>query len=571
MKKLLATTMLLAAAASAQSNLTPQQKEVDFRYVYGLFTTYYAPMDWKKQFVGVDGLDISPWLAKVAATKTDVEFYDVLQEYVNQFQDTHVNFTIPTNHTAQLGFTVDIYDGKPLIDTINRSLLPQRDFPFAVGDEVVSVDGVSADDMIARYSKYYQQGNPAATRRQAAARISSRAQSRVPDVAQLGDTATVEIRRQNGELETYTIKWIKTYLPLEVGPVPSPKISAAGPRTARSAQDDYMAPLRELQWGGFKPESPDLGVLNYGSRNPVFVNGLGSNFTRRLGGNSSDFFYSGVFTNDGLRIGYIRVPNYAPASIPVALQQLDTEIAYMQANTDGLVVDEMRNTGGNLCFGENVVQRLIPDRFQTTGFMLRAFFLRVQSYYLSMLSAKNSGASPEVIQQYEMLYNAMNAAYQSNRGVTEPIPVCASSLERDTARNAAGQSIAYTKPVMMLIDEFSTSTADSVPAMMQENGRGILYGMRTNGAGGNNTAFDGPAYSEGSVGITIGVQARRSKVLRDGYPYTNIIENVGVHPDVVDDYMTKENLLQNGAPFVQRFIWAVSAYIRQLQPPPPAN
>ena len=49
--------------------------------------------------------------------------------------------------------------------------------------------------------------------------------------------------------------------------------------------------------------------------------------------------------------------------------------------------------------------------------------------------------------------------------------------------------IAYQKPIMMLIDEFSVSTADSVAGMFQDAGRGVLYGMRTNGAGGNNTAY----------------------------------------------------------------------------------
>jgi hypothetical protein len=563
MNKLIAITMLMAAAMSAQSNLTPQQKEVDFRHVYGLFNTYYAPMDWKKQFLGVDGLDIVPWLAKVAATRTDIEFYDVLQEYVNQFQDTHVSYTLFTNHVAQLGFSVDLYDGKALIDTINRTLLLARDFPFGVGDEVLSVDGVSAEEMVAKYSRYYQQGNPMATRRQAAARISTRSQQRIPDLSLLGDTASVVIRRQSGAVETYSIKWTKSALPAEVGPVPSPKTSARKSNSARITPDNYRAALEELQWAGFKPDSQDLGVLNYGARNPIFINGLGSNFTRRLGANANDFFYSGVFTNDNLKIGYVRVPNYSPPSTPTALTQLDAEIAFMQANTDGLIVDEMRNTGGSLCFGENVVQRLIPDRFQVTGLILRAYYNRVQGFYFNWLSAINSGASPEVIQQWETLYNAMKAAYQSNRGMTEPIPICTSSLERDTVRNASGQSIAYTKPLMMIIDEFSTSTGDSVPAMMQENGRGILYGMRSNGAGGNNTSFDGPPYSEGIVGLTIGVQARRSKVLRNGYPLTNIVENVGIHPDVVDDYMTRENLLQSGAPFIQRFLWAMSAYIRQ--------
>ncbi|MDZ4802413.1 MAG: S41 family peptidase [Bryobacteraceae bacterium] len=561
MNRIIAIAVLVAASVSAQ-NLTPQQKEVDFRHIYGLFTTYYAPMDWKKQLLNVDGLDIKPWLAKVAAATTDLEFYDVCAEYAGSFQDTHVNFQIPSVFLAQLGFGVDLYDDKPLIESINRTLLPQRDFPFVIGDEVVSVDGESAESLIAKFSRYYAQGNPRATRRQAAARIGSRSQSRFPLAPMVGETAQVVIRRQNGDQETYTIKWTKTGLPVEVGPTISPKLASVA-RSKQAAANDYMSELRALQFSGVTGNETELGLLSYGSRNPIFINGLGSGFTRRLGAGAQDFYYSGVFRTDGLSIGYIRIPNYSPPSQPLAILQLDAEIAFFQANTDGLIVDEMRNTGGNLCFGEEVVRRLTPNRFAVTGFQLRAYFARVTGFYFSMINARNAGAAPEVIEQYEKLYAAMLAAYQSNRGVTEPLPLCTSSLERDTIRNAAGVSTAYTKPIMMVTDEFSTSTADSVPAMFQENNLGVLYGYRTNGAGGNNTGFDGGAYGESFVGLTIGVQARRSPVLREGYPYTNILENVGVHPDVVEDYMTKDNLLQSGAPFVQRMLWAMSAYIRQ--------
>ena len=67
------------------------------------------------------------------------------------------------------------------------------------------------------------------------------------------------------------------------------------------------------------------------------------------------------------------------------------------------------------------------------------------------------------------------------------------------------------------------------------------------------------------LGMTIGVQVKHTPVLAEGYPYTGKLENVGVHPNVVNDYMTKENLLQNGAPFVKQFLDGAAAYIRQLQ------
>ena len=61
MTRVLVTAVLATVAAFAQ-NLTPEQKEADFRYLASQFVTYYAPLDWKKQFLRVDGLDIKAWL-----------------------------------------------------------------------------------------------------------------------------------------------------------------------------------------------------------------------------------------------------------------------------------------------------------------------------------------------------------------------------------------------------------------------------------------------------------------------------------------------------------------------------
>jgi hypothetical protein len=305
------------------------------------------------------------------------------------------------------------------------------------------------------------------------------------------------------------------------------------------------------------------GVLNFGSRTPIFVGGLPPTFTRRLGGNAADFFYSGTFKHEELTLGYIRIPNYAPASQAVALQQFQREIDFMAANTDGLIVDEMRNTGGFLCFGEEIASRLIPYPFKATGFQLRAYWTRMLGFYNAMINAKAQGAPPDVVARYELLFKALADANAKLRGLTEPVPLCTSSLNRDPATDASGSLIAYRKPLMLLTDEFTLSTADSVASMIQDAGRGVLYGMRTNGAGGNNTTYDAGPFSEGLAGMTIGLQTRSRPVATPDYPTTIYIENVGVRPEVVNNYMTRENLLQNGAPFVRNFLETMAAYVRQ--------
>lgn len=556
MRKLI-TCMTLWIVAAAAQNLTPSQKDADFRYLVSLYATYYAPLSWKNQVFQFNALDIKPWLDKVAATTSDLDFYEVEAAYISSLNDTHVQFTLPSDFVAQLGFGVDLYDNKLLIDTLNRGLLPASQYPFTIGDELVSIDGEDAQSLTDKLAKYVPQGNPRAARRQGAQRLTSRFQSRFPHAVDLGDSATVVIRRQNGAMETYTIPWIKTGTPLRVGPVPSPRSMAQ-----RRGESEETDPLEELQFSGVLPQDLD-GVNGYGARNPIFIGGLGTGFTRRLGGAAADFFYSGVFQAGDLKIGYIRIPNYAPPSQATAFRQFETEILFMNANTDGLVIDEMRNTGGNLCFGEELARRLTPYEFRATGFELRAYWVRVLGFYNAYINAVATNQPPDVVAMYQNIFNEMLSANRDGRVVTNPLPLCSSSLMRQPLLAADGSLIAYQKPVMVIIDDFSTSTADSFAGMMQDSGRALLYGMRSNGAGGNNTAFDAGNYSESFVGMTLALQSRKEATTTDGFPNTRYIENVGVRPQVVNDYMTKENLLNNGATFVSQFVQTMSDYIRQ--------
>src|SRR5439155_23630532 len=129
-----------------------------------------------------------------------------------------------------------------------------------------------------------------------------------------------------------------------------------------------------------------------------------------------------------------------------ALTELDGEIAYFQANTDGLVVDEMRNPGGNLCFGENVMTRFATGPFQSTSFDMRVFHSRLSSFYNSLQSAIAAGADQWIIDSYRTIVDALTSAYNEKRGLTGPLPLCTPLIFRYS--NVPH----YTKPIMLMID-----------------------------------------------------------------------------------------------------------------------
>lgn len=486
--------VVLAAAGGSQcsAQLSAEQKAADFKYLAGIYAKQYASYEWKRTLFNFDALDIAPWLQRVATTANDLDFYELCVEYVASLNDSHVPFILPSNFVASLGFTVDIYDGKVLVDSINRTRLPLARFPFQIGDELVAVDSRPVEQLIAGFAKYAPQSNARSTRRRAAGRIVTRPQGRMPHAVDVGDGAAVEMRLSTGETMTFTIPWLKTGVPMRVGPVPSPHANRA--RSAVFGGDEEETPEWLRTWMELQHSAAtDLeGELGTGARAPIFV--LPAGFQQRRGTAAADFFFSGSYLAEGRRIGFLRIPSYGSLAASV-LQELDTEIAWFEANTDGLVVDDMRNPGGFLCFGENIVGRLTPYQFRATGYELRATWSRVLGFHSALNNARLLNADKWIIDLYEVLLRDLMQAYGENRGRTGPIPLCSASIDRLPPTDLQGRGLSYTKPLIMLIDEFSTSTADSVPAMIQDAKRGRLFGWRTNGAGGTNITPLSGAYS----------------------------------------------------------------------------
>ena len=83
------------------------------------------------------------------------------------------------------------------------------------------------------------------------------------------------------------------------------------------------------------------------------------------------------------------------------------------------------------------------------------------------------------------------------------------------------------------------------------------------GAGGSIGTFECTAFTEIICGITMSLMNRGVVISGTEYPPSPYIENVGVWPDIPVDYMTKANLLQNGAPFISSFLQHMAAHIRQ--------
>lgn len=532
--------------------------------VAGVYAKNYGPYEWKRDAFGVDLFKVGTWLDKVSATKNDLEFYEVMVSYVASLNDAHDYYQVPSNFTARLNFFVDIYDGKLFVDNINRSRLPANEFPFLVGYELVSIDGQEADKILDGLLKYSIAANPRSTRRLAAELLTIRPQAVMPHAADVPEASSVVFRRPDGGLETYRIPWTKSGLPLtSVGTYNTPSTVSTIRRTSEDktqpdAPLEYMLPLLQL-WNCLLP---DRAVNNFGSQFPIFVNAMPAGFTLRLGRTPAEVFYSGTFTAGPYNIGFIRIPSYAPANQVTALAAFRAEIAFFQENTDGLIIDEMRNPGGSVAYLNQLVSQLMPTTWRSIAFEVRATSSWVASISSAYESAKAQGAPKAILDQLQVIKDAIVLANRANRGRTVPIPLDSTEIDRSPAVDDRGNVIAYNKPIMVLVDEMSASGGDAFAATIQDNARGPVLGWRTMGAGGNVVSWGGGAYSLGTIRVTQSLMNRKNPIVTSDYPTSPYVENIGVRPDIPVDYMTWENLIRNGQPFVESF---VAAMIEHLQ------
>lgn len=582
-------TIILAltfAAPGCFAQLTADQKVVDFLQLSAVYAKNYAPYEWKKQVFNFDLLDVKPWLDKVRATKTDLEFLDVCTKYVASLNDSHDELYVYSDFVADLGVYVDIYDGKLLVDGIDRSLLPKATFPISIGDELVSLDGVPVSTLLDDLLPYSANGggNAVTKRRLASNTLTYRMQYFMPTAPLVGDTAVAVFRAADGTEQTLELPWTKTGTPImTAGPVPGPLVAAKLPtprqrelegrrtgnalRRQRGFEDGldfglelegesapYMKPLAQLRnLSGLRGPKAYVG---FGDFYPLFDLPLG--FRTRLGLRSTDYFLSGTYTSGDKKIGFVRIPDMSPASTNTALNQLASELTYLNANTDGLVVDLMGNAGGSGCYTEALVRLFMSQPFRSMGFEIRATQQWVFDFSSALQSAKNNGASATTIAIYQGLLDQVKQANSEMRGRTGALPLCSASFDAvQPFFDSTGKPIGYSKPVLLLTDEVTISAGELFASLLQDTGRATVFGKRTDGGGGAVVEYAGTTYSEAMTRVTISLMNRPKTVSTPGYPAAPYVENIGVYPDIEEDYMTLDNLMNYGDTFVTKFTAAL--------------
>lgn len=506
----------LVCSLAMAKNLTTKEKLADFDQLNLTIESSYGPLYYKQQVRGLKLEELkASYRQQIEATQTNFDFYQTVIRYVSEFHDGHFGVTVNSDYKAELPIATDLVDGKVLIGNIDRTKLSEKDFSFAKGDEVVSIDGTPVAKVIEDLSHYLGSGFSLTEKRNATQLLFVRSARRfkVPT-----GEVEIEIRRGTSNiLDKAKLKWEVSGNPFDEKIQPM----AFRPNNAIGTNYDMLSIRQEI----YDLLGKDRAERSYRCSGDTRI-AIPSDATIIMKKPFVAYYHPTKLGN----IGYLRIPHYYWQSddgktntYEEVFKQYEYAIQQLEQNTLGLIIDQDHNCGGSVDFLHRMVSLFISEPVAPMQFQL----LASKKEYLDFKSWMNEVADNSIEQKdLQSVLDLIKTTWDKGEYLT---PMTTLSGDKLIYPNR----FHYTKPIVMLIDELAGSGGDAFPSIMGGIKRATLLGTRTSGLGGH--VESQPALNNS------GLNWRMTKSLfyrPDGVP----VENNGAVPDVPytitrDDYV----------------------------------
>jgi Peptidase family S41/PDZ domain len=564
LKKAIAPMMALVAALglsltvalpTAQASTLNEDVTNMLSAMKSVYSTRYAPIGWKKQYAGYDlGVEYSK-AVNTASTKSALSIAEtrpIFNDFIYAMKDYHVSITYIATEQASLPLMVRGAEGRLFIVFIDRSKLSETAFPFAIGDELIAIDGIPANQVVDQVQATYTPNVAETDRAQAEIRLFNRRASRGLTVPNGPVTLTI---KRKGAAAPSSVQLVWDYVP--------EKIPARG--------DLMHGTLNFASGSKFHPQmSVDLDSSPSAAENP-FNLGTRQSFMPALGRKiwespADNSFHAYLFQDDNKKIvGYVRIPSYSPAG-GTAKAALDFAaiIPHLEANAESLVIDQVNNPGGSVFYLYALVS-MLSDRPMATPRHRMAISQSDVAEALTTLEQLKAINTEDDVKKF------IPADYLSGYPVTlETVRFMQSYAQFIVDEWTQGRKLTkpywiagvdhinpspvrFTKPILLLVNELDFSGGDFFPTIMQDNQRVTVMGTRTAGAGGYVVDVSVP----NNVGIATFRVTESIAERVTGKP----IENLGVTPDIGYS-LTAEDYTSNFAPYVK----AVKDALKSITP-----
>ncbi len=550
LKKLATGTVLgaLVMAATAQTSvaaLNAEQRLADFNQLVTIFQRNYGPLRWKQESIGLDfNKHVAEYKSRIASARSDAEFYNLLSRFTAGFKDGHITAIVPSTQRSNLGFTVDLIEGRVLIETVDRLRLPEALFPFKKGDQLISLNGQLVDQVIADIVALSDTGHGPSALRIAASGIPSRRQDRGFAIPK--GVATVSVLPKGADQAiTVTATWYQTGAPIielddleRLSDDDSDAVPTAASGRELLAQLKKMPEFNSVLSLARIEELHQIGVTDIGSPKSMF----------KLPDNAKDIpglpVTAAIYEVAGKKIGVLRIHSYMDDGL---LEVLARALKIMENETDVLVLDQTNNPGGSVALVPDIVGLFAEKTYKDMDFKIRPSLTWVKKFadinvkIAALLKADpNDFAGNALKARFEYLESEIKDSITQKRFLTRPLNL---NLTGSYGVIQPNSVVRYTKPVLLLINEFDFSGGDAFPAIMKDNGRVTLFGTQTSGAGGN-VAEHGPLTNS-----FFKLQLTESLMVRPNGQY---MENRGAVPDIKYE-ITEDDFMNDYRGYVKAF------------------
>lgn len=511
----------------------------DLQNIHTTFLTRYAPKEWKEQHCDWNAA-LQLELATQKITKTSaisiVDYQRIIKDYLRSLKDYHVGCKLTSSEYSYLPFDVRSADGHYFVTRVNPRLLNTKIFKINVGDEVISFNGVPIAEIGEDIRSKIDRGNYDTDVALADRLITDRGRMDGLDTPKgLVDIKLIDKTTQRPK--TYHMIWHEypeyyTFHYHKPREKKSPKLS----HPMFVAADWITRPRAIDEDDSKKSDLPRLGKV-------VWKN------------DKENIFQAYIFeTEQGEHVGFLRIGTFMPESIyqgvncEFEMNELKEIITRFEESTQKLVLDVTNNGGGSVFYmygilslfaneplklpTERVIMepKIIGEFRQSLRYIERVRCEKTaQEYFNDIIDVVEP--SYQYVEMYRAFVKTIIAEWESGVKLSSALPFY--GFEQINPHSEA----VYTKPILLLVNELDFSCADFFPAVMQDNGRAVLMGNRTSGAGG--AVFMRKLYSDSGVSHftytwTLGERSA------SGLP----IENLGITPDIPYKHTAED--LRNG-------------------------
>lgn len=574
------------AAETADNAKIKQVMIQDLEAVKYNMSIKYAPKEWKEERFGwtlENAMEDARNAVENLDSTTSKDYQKIFKNFLKSTRDYHVNVSFYSTELAIFPVTVKSCDGHFYImskdfetiqlpavivdmDEIQNIDELERFWETAeAGDELLAIDGVPVKEIVEKLIDAELGGDRTPTGYGLAERMLFCRRGMRGETVPQGTFRLTLLPKGESEAQEYDLPWLhwKEWI---TNKKPRKQAPATGSETLRnlekSLRRDYTVHnAEELLGKGLTFIKKNSTNWNSDDREMGFLPKLGKVIWET---DPDGDLYAYLYKNaNGQNIGYIYLPsfNYADEEADCVLNEIIDVLKKFEKESDALVFDITSNPGGNLFFAYGLLSTLTDHPLDLPK--EKEILTQEDAYHATQIlhtlkNAIDDGAAlegsldgmtfnEEVAKKIMGYCQSILDTWNAGKTLTDPLHVV--GLDQVTPH----PDVQYSKPILVLINELDFSCADFFPAILQDNGRAVLFGKKTAGAGGCVRTY--PTSSR--FGTNFYTLTKSIGYRTDGQP----LENLGVSPDVPYE-LTKKDLRKNYVDYIKAVNQQIEKMVR---------